>query len=99
MSLSCGAWSPSGLQTAEVRLPQDFINVVIGDTAAVAMETMLCGAGRVFRIWAEGVQGNAVVLAVHTWTAVGSYHPLWTTDPITTVTAGRLRIPDISSQI
>lgn len=74
-----------------MRLPQDSVNVVVGDTAAVAMETMLRRAGGVFRIWAEGVQGDAVVLAVHTWTGVGHYSTLWTTDPVAAVTTGRLQ--------
>lgn len=51
-ALSCGAWTSSGLQAAEVSLPQHSVDVVVGDTAAVAMETMLQRAGRVFRLWA-----------------------------------------------
>lgn len=86
-SRSCRAWTPSGLQTAEVRLPQDSVDVVIGDTAAIAMETMLRGASRVFRLWAGGVLSGAVVLAVYARPGGGHYCSLWTTDPITAVAA------------
>lgn len=89
-SRSCRAWTPSGLQTAEVRLPQDSVDVVVRDTSPVTMETVLQGAGRVFRLWAEGVLGDAVVLAVYAWPGRGHYCSLWTTDPITAVAAGRL---------
>lgn len=74
-----------------MRLPQDSVDVVVGDTAAaVAMETVLQGAGRVFGLWARGVQADAVVLAVYAWPGGDHYCSLWTTDPITAVTAGRL---------
>lgn len=91
---SCRARAPSGLQTAEVRLPQDSVDVVVGDTAAaaVAMETVLQGAGRVFRLWARGVQADAVVLAVYARPGGDHYPSLWTTDPVTAVAAGRLQI-------
>lgn len=88
---SCRAWTPSCLQTTEVRLPQHSVDVVIGDTAAVAMETMLQGASRVFRLRAEGVLGDAVVLAMYARPGAGHYCSLWTTDPITAVAAGRLQ--------
>lgn len=39
-SRSCRAPVPSALQTAEVRLPQDSIDVVVRGAAAVAMETV-----------------------------------------------------------
>lgn len=90
-SRSCWPWTPSGLQTAEVRLPQDSVDVVIRAIAAVTMETMLQGAGRVFRLWAEGVLGDAVVLAVYARPGADHYWSLWTTDPIAAVTAGRLQ--------
>lgn len=89
---SCRARAPSSLQTAEVRLPQDSVDVVIGDTAAIAMETMLQRAGRVFRLWAERVLRDAVVLAVCAWTCAGHYCSVWTADPIAAVIAGRLQI-------
>lgn len=63
-SWSRWARSTSGLQTAEVRLPQDSVDVVVGDTAAIAMETLQWGAGRIFRLGTEGVVGNVCVLAV-----------------------------------
>ncbi len=75
-----------------MRLPQDSVDVVIGDTAAVSMETMLQGASRVFRLWAEGVLGDAVVLAVYAWPGGDHYCSLWTTDPVTAVAAGGLQI-------
>lgn len=56
------------------------------------METMLQGAGRVIRLWAEGLLADAVVLAVYARPGGGHYCSLWTTDPITAVTAGRLRV-------
>lgn len=90
-SWSCRAWAPSGLQTAEVRLPQDSVDVVIGDTAAISMETVLQGAGRVFRLWAEGVLGDAVVLTVYARPGAGHYCSLWAADPVTAVAAGRLQ--------
>lgn len=74
-----------------MRLPQDSVDVVIRDIAAVAMETMLQGAGGVFRLWAERVLGDAVVLAVYAWPGANHYCSLWTTDPIAAVTAGRLQ--------
>lgn len=40
-SRSCRARVPSALQTAEVRLPQDSVDVVVRGAAAVAMETVL----------------------------------------------------------
>lgn len=89
-SWSCRAWTPSCLQTTEVRLPQDSVDVVIGDIAVVAMETMLQGASRFFRLWAEGVLADAVVLAVYAGPGEGHYCSLGTTDPITAVAAGRL---------
>lgn len=89
-SRSCRAWTPSGLQTAEVRLPQDSVDVVVRGTAAVAMETMLQGATRVFRLWAEGVLGDAVVLAVYARPGGGHYCCLRTADPVTAIAAGRL---------
>lgn len=91
-SRSCRAWTPSCLQTTEVCFPQDSVDVVIGDTAAVAMETMLQRASRLFGLWAEGVLGDAVVLAVYAWPGADHYCSLWTTDPITAVAAGRLQI-------
>lgn len=39
-SMSCRARSTPGLQTAEVCLPQDSVDMVVGDVAAVAMETL-----------------------------------------------------------
>ena len=77
-----------------MRLPQDSVDVVVGDTAAVAMETILQGASRVFRLWAGGVLGDAVVVAVYARPGTDHYCSLWTTDPITAVAAGRLRIQD-----
>lgn len=74
-----------------MRLPKDSVDVVIRDIASVTMETMLQGAGRVFRLWAERVLGDAVVLAVYTWPGADHYCSLWTTDPIAAVTAGRLQ--------
>lgn len=56
------------------------------------METLLQRAGRVFRLWAVGVLGDAVVLAVYAWPGGGHYCSLWTTDPVAAVTAGRLQI-------
>lgn len=91
-SRSCRAWTPSVLQTAEVRLPQDSVDVVIGDTAAVTMETMLQGASRVFRLWTDGALGDAVVLAVYARPGGGHYCSLRTADSIAAVTAGRLRV-------
>lgn len=90
-SRSCRAWTTSCLQTTEVCLPQDSVDVVIGDTAAVAMETRVRGASRVFRLRAEGGLGDAVILAMYAWPGAGHYCSLWTTDPITAVTAGRLQ--------
>lgn len=69
--LSCGAWTSSGLQTAEVCLPQHSVDVVVGDTAAVAMETMLQRAGRVFRLWARRALWEAVALVM--WARTGPY--------------------------
>lgn len=89
-SRSCRAWSASGLQTAEVRLPQDSVDVVVRDTSSVTMETMLQGASRVFRLWADGVLGDAAILTVYARPGGGHYCSLWTADPITAVTAGRL---------
>lgn len=89
-SWSCRAWTSSCLQTTKVRLPQDSVDVVIGDTAVVTMETMLQGACRFFGLWAEGVLGVAVVLAVYARPGEGHYCSLRTTDPITAVTARRL---------
>lgn len=40
-SRSCRSGVASGLQTAEVRLSQDSVDVVVRGTAAVTMETML----------------------------------------------------------
>lgn len=90
-SRSCRPWSSSGLQTAEVRLPQDSVDVVIWDTSSVTMETVLQGAGRDFGLWADGVLGPAAVLAVYAWSGGGHYCSLWTADPIAAVTAGRLQ--------
>jgi len=73
-----------------VRLPQHSVDVVVRDTAAITMETMLQGATRVFRLWAEGALGDAVLLAVYAWPGGGHYRSLWTTDAITAVAAGRL---------
>lgn len=56
------------------------------------METMLQGAGRVFRLWADRVLGDAAVLAVYARPGGGHYRSLWTADPIAAVTAGRLQI-------
>ena len=91
-SWSCRARTSSCLQTTEVRLPQDSIDVVIGETAAVAMETVLQGNSGVFRLWAGGGLGDAVVLAVYAWPGGNHYCCLWTTDPVTAVAAGRLQI-------
>lgn len=66
--LSCGARTSSGLQTAEVCLPQHSVDIVVGDTAAaVAMETMLQRAGRVFRLWAGRALCEAVALGMRAW--------------------------------
>lgn len=77
-----------------MRLPQDSVDAVVRHTAAaaVAVETVLHGAGRVFRLWAEGVLSDAVVLAVYAWPGGDHYCSLWTTDPVTAVTTGRLRV-------
>lgn len=75
-----------------MRLPQDSVDVVIGDTAVVSMETMLQGASRVFGFWAVGVLVDAVVLAMYARPGGGHYCSLWTTDPVTAVAAGRLQI-------
>lgn len=73
-----------------MRLPQDSVDGVVGKSIAVTMETLLQGAGRVVRIWAEGGLGDAVVLAVYAWSAGDHQWPPWTADAITAVTAGRL---------
>lgn len=79
-----------------MRLPQDSVDVVIGDAAAaVAMETMLQGASRVFRLWAERVLCGVVVLAVYARPGADHYCSLRTTDPVTAVIAGRLQIERI----
>lgn len=75
-----------------MRLPQDSVDVAIRDTAAIAMETVLQGATGVFRRWAEGALGDAVVLAVYARPGGGHQRSLWTADPIAAVAAGRLRI-------
>lgn len=89
-SRSCWAWTLSGLQAAEVRLPQDSVDAVVGDTAAVAMETLLQGTTGVFWLRAEGALGDAAVV---NWRPGGGHYAcLWTADPIAAVTTGRLWI-------
>lgn len=73
-----------------MRLPQDSVDVVVGDTAVVAMETVLRGASRVFRLRAEGGRGAAVVLAVYARPGGGHHHSLRAADPVAAVAAGRL---------
>lgn len=73
-----------------MRLPQDSVDVVVGDTSPIAMETMLQGAGRILRLGAEGVLVDAVVLTMYAWPHAS--HSLWGADPITAVAAGRLQI-------
>ena len=90
-SRSCRARTPSGLQTTEVRLPQDSVDVVVGDTAAVAMETVLQGATTVFRLRAGGALGDAAALAVYARPGADHHRSLRTADPITAVAAGRLQ--------
>lgn len=74
-----------------MRLPQDSVDVVIRDTAAVAMETMLQGASRVFGLRAEGGLADAVVLTVYARPGGDHNGSLWTASPVTAVTAGRLQ--------
>ncbi|KAF3853389.1 hypothetical protein F7725_014077 [Dissostichus mawsoni] len=57
-SVACDSSQPA----AEVRLPQDSVDAVVGDTAAVAMETLLQGATGVFWLRAEGALGDAAVV-------------------------------------
>lgn len=64
--------------------------MVVGDTAAVAMETALQGATGVFGLWAGGALGDAVVLAVYAWPGGSHQRSLWTADPVAAVAAGRL---------
>lgn len=93
-SESCRASSSSRLQTAEVRLPQDSVNVVVGGAAAVvAVETVLHGAGRDFgvRTWGVVVDDAVTVLAVDAGSGGDQCTGLWAADAITAVTAGRLK--------
>lgn len=80
-----------GLQTTEVCLPQDSVDVVVGDTAPVTMETMLRSTHRVFRLRAQGMLGDAVALAMYAGPGTDNYCSFWTTDPVTAVAAGRLQ--------
>lgn len=45
-----------------MRLPQDSVDAVVGDTAAVAMETLLQGATGVFWLRASGALGDSAVV-------------------------------------
>lgn len=49
------AWTSSGLEAAEVRLPQNSVDIVVGGALPVAMETVLQGAGTVFTLWSCAV--------------------------------------------
>lgn len=89
-ALSCGAWTSSGLQTAEVSLSQHSVDVVVGDTAAVAMETMLQRAGRVFRLWAGRALREAVALGVRARAGPNQQRSFGIADSVTAVVAGRL---------
>lgn len=89
--MSCWAWTSPGLQAAEVCLPQDSVDVVVRDTAAITMETMLQRAGRVFRLRAKRVLWDAVGLAMWAWARAGHYCSLRNADPITAIIAGRLQ--------
>lgn len=89
-ALSCGAWTSSGLQTAEVCLPQHSVDVVVGDTAAVAMETMLQRAGRVFRLWAGRALREAVALGVRARAGPDQQRSFGIADAITAIVAGGL---------
>lgn len=76
----------SGLQAAEVRLPQDSVDADVRATLPVTMETVLHGAGRVFLRCA-----GAGFLAVYAWPGAGLQRSLWTADSITAVTVGTLQ--------
>lgn len=77
------SWLTSGLQTAEVGLPQDTVDVVIGGVVAIKTQR---GNGRVFWQGSEETLGRAVLRIC----AASSRCPLRTTDTTTAVTTGRL---------
>lgn len=89
--LSCQTSTSSHLQTAKVCFPQDSVDTVIGEIAAVTMETILCRAGTVFRLTSERITGDAAILAMYAGSGTDHYGAFWTADPITAVAAGRLQ--------
>lgn len=74
-----------------MRFPQDSVDTVIGEVAAVTMETILQRAGRVFKLTRQRVAGDAAVLAMYAGSGADHYGARRTADPITAVTAGRLQ--------
>lgn len=78
------------MKTAEVRLPQHSVDVVIRAAAAAAV-TMVTALSRVLRLGAEGGRADAAALAVNAWPGRGHHGSFWTASAVAAVVAGRLQ--------